>query len=261
MNLETSNASNNDALWNTISDEQRSAIENAIATNPPETQKRTPAEASRENSRLSTGPRTQEGKNNSRYSALKHGLAGSLLVLPNEDMEAFNNYRARLFADLRPKGELESTIAQSLIGALWQLDRARSIESNLLFAGASKLTDAEPANAHFAVDYALNIARTFEEKAKTLDLMSRYANRYHRQVLQLEERLREIQKERRNFETARRRDEQRNHKEAFAKHQHEAASRNQTQQNQAKNEESSFVPQPENKPATNPQAGPSGRRQ
>ena len=248
MNLETAN---NEAIYNAISDEQRTAINNAIAQDQAAETKRTRAEASRDNARLSTGPRTPEGKANSRYSALKHGLAGSLLVLPNEDMEAFTNYRARLVADLRPKGELESTIAQSLIGALWQLDRARAIESNLLFAGACKLTDADPANQNFAVDYALNVARTFEEKAKTLDLMSRYANRHHRQVLQLEERLREIQKERRNLESARRRDDQRSHKEAFARHQHEAVSRNQTQQDQAKNEGSSFVPQPKNSPAAN----------
>ena len=253
MNCE---AANNDALYSAIGDEQRTAINDAIASNQSKPEKRTPAEASRENSRLSTGPKTQEGKNASRYSALKHGLAGSLLVLPNEDMEAFTNYRARLIADLRPKGELESTIAQSLIGALWQLDRARAIESNLLFAGACKLTDADPANQNFAVDYALNMARTFEEKGKTLDLMSRYANRHHRQVLQLEERLREIQKERRNFETARRRDDQRNHKEAFAKYQQNAATSNQTQQTQAKNETSGFVPQPKNNPAANPAPRP-----
>ncbi len=47
------------------------------------------AEISRQNSRRSTGPKSEIGKSRSKYNALKHGLTAKLPVLPQEDPEAF----------------------------------------------------------------------------------------------------------------------------------------------------------------------------
>ena len=40
--------------------------------------------ANRENAKKSTGPNTEDGKNRSRFNALKHGLTGAGIVLPAE---------------------------------------------------------------------------------------------------------------------------------------------------------------------------------
>src|SRR4051812_48255932 len=44
-------------------------------------------EANRRNAALSTGPRTDEGKERSRRNALKHGLAGRGIVLPEDEQK------------------------------------------------------------------------------------------------------------------------------------------------------------------------------
>ena len=43
--------------------------------------------ANQANSKLSTGPKTPEGKEKSRANALKHGMTGAGVVLPNEDRD------------------------------------------------------------------------------------------------------------------------------------------------------------------------------
>ena len=45
-------------------------------------------EANRRNSRKSTGPKTEEGKNRSKFNALDHGCRANVLVLPTEDFGA-----------------------------------------------------------------------------------------------------------------------------------------------------------------------------
>jgi hypothetical protein len=47
-------------------------------------------EANRKNAQLSTGPKTPEGKAVCRQNALKNGLTGEGIVLPDEDREAIS---------------------------------------------------------------------------------------------------------------------------------------------------------------------------
>jgi hypothetical protein len=46
--------------------------------------------ANQRNALLSTGPRTAEGKENSRKNALKHGLCALVLDVPGEDPDVFD---------------------------------------------------------------------------------------------------------------------------------------------------------------------------
>ena len=50
-------------------------------------------DANRRNARKSTGPRTEEGKNQVKLNALKHGLTARTVVLPHEDEEAYQQRR------------------------------------------------------------------------------------------------------------------------------------------------------------------------
>jgi hypothetical protein len=45
------------------------------------------AAINRRNAQKSTEPRTPEGKNRSRFNALKHGMTAKTLVLPDEDAD------------------------------------------------------------------------------------------------------------------------------------------------------------------------------
>jgi len=86
-------------------------------------------EANRNNSKKSTGPRTDEGKEKSKLNALIHGLrAETMDVLPHEDPEA---YRARVdayLADFRPRLSVEADLVLQAADLSWKLERARRYE-------------------------------------------------------------------------------------------------------------------------------------
>ena len=46
------------------------------------------SQINRQNSKKSTGPKTDEGKESARQNAMKHGLCASKLALPGENPEA-----------------------------------------------------------------------------------------------------------------------------------------------------------------------------
>jgi hypothetical protein len=81
------------------------------------------AEINRRNAQNSTGPRTVEGKNRSRLTALKHGMTATLPVLPSEDAEAFRGRVDAWTDDLRPRSEIESYLVERAARASWQLER------------------------------------------------------------------------------------------------------------------------------------------
>src|SRR3984957_4285275 len=60
--------------------------------------------ANRRNSALSTGPKTDEGKARSRRNALKHGLTGEGVALPDEDAAEVASRFQELQEELLPSG-------------------------------------------------------------------------------------------------------------------------------------------------------------
>jgi hypothetical protein len=170
------------------------------------------AEINRANAQHSTGPKTEEGKQRSRYNARKHNLTGQAILSSEEDLKNYFDCSARLIASLHCDGEHELRLAQSLADAQWQLDRARAIETNLLFQLA---VPHMPEDSNDAADWAESQAKAFMENSKQLDLMSRYATRYHRQVLQIHGLLAQVQKERRKFDEKRHKDRQQHQRDTF----------------------------------------------
>ncbi len=51
-------------------------------------------EANKLNAQRSTGPRTREGKQRVASNALKHGLTGKQIVLPDENPDDFDEFRS-----------------------------------------------------------------------------------------------------------------------------------------------------------------------
>jgi len=50
------------------------------------------AAINRENSLKSTGPKTEAGKQISSLNALRHGLTSQVVIMPNEDLEAYHRF-------------------------------------------------------------------------------------------------------------------------------------------------------------------------
>ena len=79
--------------------------------------------ANQRNSRKSSGPRTEEGKNISRLNALDHSCRASILVLPTED---FGEYESKCQAwklSLQPRNPAEEFLVNRLVKLAWQSDR------------------------------------------------------------------------------------------------------------------------------------------
>jgi hypothetical protein len=88
--------------------------------------------ANRRNGEASNGPVSTEGKAISAQNSLKHELTSREVLMPNEDGEAFAAFCERLRAELNPGGELESVLAERIIGLPWRLRRLGKIEAGIL---------------------------------------------------------------------------------------------------------------------------------
>jgi hypothetical protein len=85
--------------------------------------------ANRLNALKSTGPRSEEGKAQSRQNALKHGLTAKQLVLPTEDTTAFEERREEWFDAYQPDGPAQKLLLARAVQASWRLDRCSIAET------------------------------------------------------------------------------------------------------------------------------------
>ena len=89
------------------------------------------AEANRRNALMSTGPRTQEGKDAVRLNAVKHGLLSQEILLPGEDGEALAELDERLRDELQPAGVVENLLVDRIVFAYWRLRRLGRVEAGI----------------------------------------------------------------------------------------------------------------------------------
>src|SRR5271165_2829946 len=95
--------------------------------------------ANRLNTQRSTGPRTPAGKARVSVNALTHGLTARDAVLPGEDPDDFERFRAGLMNSLDPHDTLESALAEMIVANVWRLRRIPKIEALLHELGSAKL--------------------------------------------------------------------------------------------------------------------------
>jgi hypothetical protein len=99
--------------------------------NPSEAQR---AATNRANAKLSTGPRTESGKQRSSLNALRHGLTAASAVLPSEDQAAYDTHRRGFFDEYQPATPTETQLVQELADTAWRLNRIPALEAALLSA-------------------------------------------------------------------------------------------------------------------------------
>jgi hypothetical protein len=138
-------------------------------------------EINRANSQHSTGPKTEAGKKQSSLNALRHGLTGQILVMPTEDLQAYQSHLNSFTDEYDPQGATESHLVQALADASWRLNRVAALETNLLSITYT------PAGL---VDGLL-------DQAKALANLSMHSQRLSRQFERTVAQLRDLQKTRR----------------------------------------------------------------
>ncbi len=135
------------------------------------------AEINLANAQHSTGPKTPDGKQRTSLNALRHGLTSRIVVMPSEDIEAYQRHLESFIAEYQPKGATESHLVQALADTSWRLNRVAALETNVLHQSA--------------------LATFFESPSKSLANLSIHSQRLSRQFSQTMTQLREIQKVRR----------------------------------------------------------------
>ena len=122
-------------------------------------------EANRLNAQRSPGPRTPAGKARVSLNALKHGLTGRDVVLPGENADDFDSFRAGLLASLDPQGELEGALAERIAADLWRLRRVPIFEATLHRRGCKELLVKQAAESVRQYESTQNdILETWERK-------------------------------------------------------------------------------------------------
>ncbi len=149
-------------------------------------------EANRENAKLSTGPRTAEGKSKSSFNAVKTGLTGRTVLLSGDDATVYQEQVQRFIDQYRPEGEEERTLVQSIADTEWRLLRIPSLEAGIYALGrlefASLFDHDDP-----AVCAALIEAKTFLAYQKQINNLGVQETRLRRQLENDRERLKQIQ--------------------------------------------------------------------
>jgi hypothetical protein len=155
-------------------------------------------EINRANSQYSTGPKTAEGKQRSSLNALRHGLTGQIVVMPTEDLQAYQLHLRSFTDEYDPRGATESNLVQALADTSWRLNRVAALETNLLMLGMTH--DAPNINAPQQVQDAMSIVASLESQSKALSNLSLHSQRLSRQFERTVAQLRDLQKTRKSQE-------------------------------------------------------------
>src|SRR5260370_37498432 len=99
-------------------------------------------ETNRENAQKSTGPRTEAGKQRSSLNALRHGLTGQTVVLPSDDLVAYQCHCKGFLDQYQPKNPTEVQLTQTIADLSWRLNRVNAIETNLLTLGITEQSNS-----------------------------------------------------------------------------------------------------------------------
>jgi hypothetical protein len=86
--------------------------------------------ANRLNAAKSTGPRTPEGKDASRFNALKSGVRAEAEIIPNETKEALDALTAQFHGQFQPATPEEVALVDIVIRNEWLLRRMAVVEGS-----------------------------------------------------------------------------------------------------------------------------------
>jgi len=171
-----------------MSDISKNQIANGGAPSTEPSSNRT--ETNRANAQHSTGPRTDAGKQRSSLNALRHGLTGHTIVLPSDDLVAYERHCKEVHDQYRPKNKMEVLLAQMLADLAWRLNRITALEANMLTLGINEHSDSVDTENH-QTHSALAMAKAFHQQSRDLANLSMYEQRlsarFHKTLKQLQD--------------------------------------------------------------------------
>ena len=94
----------------------------------------------------STGPRTPQGKERSKFNARKHGLFSKAVLLEDESRPEYDALLNGYMEDFHPQGKLETVLVETLAVLMWRKRRLLQVEiakiSNRIAKGLADGEDA-----------------------------------------------------------------------------------------------------------------------
>ena len=164
--------------------------------------------ANRNNSKKSTGPRTEEGKTRVATNALKHGLLARDAVLPGEDPADFDSQLSALEADIQPANSLEFELVRQIADAQWRMRRLTRLETGFLAASlAAKrrlMERLHPESLQPGYDgETLLLGSGMIDKTQTLVHLARYDGHLSRRFFRAIKQLRDLRRDEREAHQAR----------------------------------------------------------
>jgi hypothetical protein len=97
-------------------------------------------DANRRNARKSTGPITEEGKQQSRCNAVRHGLTAETVIGALENAEDYRAFEEAIIADYEAESAVERELVLRLASLLWRLRRSMAIETGMFEIQADHLS-------------------------------------------------------------------------------------------------------------------------
>jgi hypothetical protein len=89
-------------------------------------------EANRQNAQLSTGPKTDEGKQRSSQNATRHGFTGQTLIITDAEKEAYEAHVQGFYAEYSPACHVETNLVQQLADLHWSIQQIFVQQCNLI---------------------------------------------------------------------------------------------------------------------------------
>jgi hypothetical protein len=152
--------------------------------------------ANRANSQFSTGPTSDAGKIRSSHNAVKSALTGQTVLLPADDVPAYEKLVQAMLELHRPTTYHEEALVQSLIYTEWRLRRIPSLEASIDAVGLREFADPFMADRD-AID--AQIFLNYERQLKNLSIQEARLRRMYDKDLA---RLCALQAERKEAEQA-----------------------------------------------------------
>ncbi|HEX7362758.1 MAG TPA: hypothetical protein VF283_19885 [Bryobacteraceae bacterium] len=180
-----------------LSEPEIQSDEAAILTEPTIQRVPSPARlaANRANAQFSTGPRSAAGKQVSCLNAVKTGLTGRTVLLPSDDVAAYEHHVREFMKELNPVGVREQCLVQSIADNMWRVLRIPALESAIFGHGyiefAGQFESEEPEDR-----LALIEAHTFLTYQKQIRNLHIQETRLQRQRAKDMTELRQLQQER-----------------------------------------------------------------
>jgi hypothetical protein len=153
--------------------------------------------ANRANSQFSTGPITSNGQAASKLNGLKTGLTGRTVVLPSDDLAAYQIHINRFQKKFDPATDEEQTLVQSLADTEWRLARIPSLETGIYALGRLEFAGLFEDQSE-DVRKSLIEARIFVAYQRQLSNLGIQEKRLRRQREEDTAVLKDLQRERKN---------------------------------------------------------------